>query len=87
MDMLTATYKLSKYSAKIFAPPWKSKHSLKSSKDFMNKIKTKEIPTGYQMVSLDVKCLLTMYCSIAKLILYYKEHIIEKFKQQCQRKN
>ena len=47
MGMLTATYKLSKYSAKILAPLWKSKHSLRSSKDFMNKTKTKEIPTGY----------------------------------------
>ena len=43
----------------MLAPLKKSQYSLKSTKDFMNKIKIEKIPTGYQMVSFDVKSLFT----------------------------
>ena len=55
----TATYNLSKYLAKMLEPQRKSQYSLKTTKDFMYKIKTEKIPTGYQMVSFDVKSLFT----------------------------
>ena len=42
----TATYNLSNYLAKMLAPLRKSQYSLKSTKDFMNKIKAEKIPTG-----------------------------------------
>ena len=51
----TTTYNLSKYLAKMLAPLRKSQYSLKTTKDFMNKIKTEKIPTCYQMISFDVK--------------------------------
>ena len=55
----TATYNLSKYLAKMLAQLRKSQYSFKSTKDFMNKIKTGKIPTVYQMVAFDVKSLFT----------------------------
>ena len=42
----TATYNLSKDLDKMLTPLRKSQYSLKSTKDFMNKIKTEKIPTG-----------------------------------------
>ena len=52
-----APYNLSKYLAKMLATLRKSQYSLKSTKDFMNKINTQKIPTGYQKVSFDMKSL------------------------------
>ena len=43
----------------MLAPLRKSQYSIKSTKDFMNKIKTEKITTGYQIVSFDVKSLFT----------------------------
>ena len=60
-DIITTTYNLSKYLGKMLAPLRKSQYSLKSMKDFMNKIKIEKIQTDYQMVSIDVKSLLPVY--------------------------
>ena len=59
LNISTAIYNLSNYLAKMLAPLRKSQYSLKNTKDFTNKIKTEKIPTGYQMVSFDVKSLFT----------------------------
>ena len=41
------------------APLKESRYSIKSTKDFMSKIKNEKAPDGYQMVSFDMKSLFT----------------------------
>ena len=55
----TATYSLAKYLAKLLVPLRESEYIIKSTKDFIGKVKSKEVPNGYQMVSFDVKSLFT----------------------------
>ena len=55
----TSTYHLSKYPTKLLAPLRESQYSIKSTKDFMSKIKSEKVPNGYQIVSFDVKSLFT----------------------------
>ena len=58
-NIRTITYDFSKYLAKMLAQLRKSQYSLKNTKDFMNKIKAEQIPTGYRMFSIDVKSIFT----------------------------
>ena len=55
----TSTYEISKYLAKTLTPLTKSVYNIDSTKDFLEKIKTAKIETGYKMVSLDVVSLFT----------------------------
>ena len=55
----TATYNLAKYLTKLLAPFRESEYIIKSTKDFIGKVKSKEVTNGYQMVSSDVKSLFT----------------------------
>ena len=55
----TATYNLAKYLTKLLAPLRESEYIIKSTKDFIGKVISKEVPDGYQMVSFDVKSLFT----------------------------
>ena len=55
----TATYNLAKYLSKFLAPLRKSGDTIKSTKDFIEKVKAKEVANGYQIVSFDVKSLFT----------------------------
>ena len=55
----TATYNLAKYLTKLLAPLRESEYIIKSTKDFIGKVKSKEVTNGYQMVSSDVKSLFT----------------------------
>ena len=59
LSNIGTTYKLSKYVAKMLVPLRKSQYSLTSANDFMNKIQTVKTPNDYQMVSFDMKMLLT----------------------------
>ena len=43
----------------MLAPLRKSGYTIKSTKDFIQKLKAKEVPNGYQIVSFDVKSLFT----------------------------
>ena len=43
----------------MLAPLRESEYIIKSTKDFIGKVKSKEVPNGYQMVSFDVKSLFT----------------------------
>ena len=53
----TATYQLAKHLSKVLSPLRQSEHNMKSTKEFITETKEKPIPTGYQMVSFDVKSL------------------------------
>ena len=55
----TSTYNRSKYLAKLYAQLRESQYSIKSTEDFMSKIKNEKVPDGYQMVLFDVKSLFT----------------------------
>ena len=55
----TAMYNLAKYLTKLLAPLRESEYIIKSAKDFIGKVKSKQVPNGYQMVSFDVKSLFT----------------------------
>ena len=55
----TATYELSKYLADLLRPLTKSEYSIDSTKDFIDRIRQKGIPQGYEMVSFDVVSLFT----------------------------
>ena len=41
----------------MLAPLRKSEYIIKSTKEFIGKVKSKEVPNGYQIVSFDVKSL------------------------------
>ena len=51
----TATYNLAKYLTKLLAPLRKLEYIIKSTKDFIGKVKAKKVLNGYRMVSFDVK--------------------------------
>ena len=55
----TATYKTSKFLAQLLAPLGKSKYTVSSTEEFINKLKGITPPDGYQMVSFDVVSLFT----------------------------
>ena len=48
-----------KHLAKFLSPLSASEYTVKSTKDFIEKLKTVKVPKGYQMVSFDVKALFT----------------------------
>ena len=55
----TSTYELAKYLAKLLLPLSPSQYAVNIVKHFTESIKHKKIPTGYQMISFDVKSLFT----------------------------
>ena len=55
----TSTCNLAKFLSKLLSPLCQSDHKIRSTKDFIQNIKRENIPTGYKMVSLDVKSLFT----------------------------
>ena len=55
----TATYQLAKYLAKQLSSLGTSEYAVPSSKEFMTTIKNVQVPSGYHMVSFDVKSLFT----------------------------
>ena len=55
----TATYSQAKYLSKLTSPLSSSEYTVSSTKDFVQNIQTIKVPTGYHMVSFDVKSLLT----------------------------
>ena len=58
-NLNTATYHLAKYLAKLLSPLSTSEYTVSSSKEFMTTIKNVQVPSGYHMVSFDVKSLFT----------------------------
>ena len=54
-NLNTATYQLAKHFSKILSPLRESEHTIKSTRHFMEIIKHKKVPEGFQMVSFDVK--------------------------------
>ena len=55
----TATYHLAKYLSKLISSLNISEYTVSSTKDFVQNIRTIKVPTGYCMVSFDVKSLFT----------------------------
>ena len=55
----TATYKTSKYLAKLFAPLTKSKYTINSTKEFIAYTKELKVEEEYEMISFDVSNLFT----------------------------
>ena len=58
-NLNTATYQLAKHLSKILSPLKESEYIIKSTTHFMEIIKHKKVPEGFQMVSLDVKSVFT----------------------------
>ena len=50
----TASHYLAKHLAKILAPLSKSEYTVQNTKDFVNFIKPKKIPSNYELISFDV---------------------------------
>ena len=57
----TATYETDRYLSKLLAPLGKSKHTVASTKEFIEKIKKIKAPGGNQMISFDVKSIFTSF--------------------------
>ena len=55
----TATYKTSKYLAKLLAPLAKSKYSIENTNDYIDYTKNLKVGTNHEMVSFDVTNLFT----------------------------
>ena len=55
----TATYQLVKHLSKVLFPLRESEHKIKSTKDFIRKIKKEPMLARYKMMLLDVKSLFT----------------------------
>ena len=55
----TATYRLAKHLAKFLSSSGTSENTVKSTKDFIEKLRIVKVPKGYQMVSFHVKSLFT----------------------------
>ena len=55
----TATYKLSKYLAQLLAPLGKSRYTVTSTEDFINRVKTMKPRSNQKMISFDVVSLFT----------------------------
>ena len=66
------TYNLAKYLSRLSALLGESEYIIKSTKDFVGKVKEKKMPNGYQIVSFDVKSLFT------NVVLDWKIDIILK---------
>ena len=58
-NIVTASYHLAKYLAKVLSPFAYSEYTIWSTIDLMKKVKNKRIPQGFSMVSFDVKSLFT----------------------------
>ena len=50
-----ATYQLAKYLAKLLSTLSQSQYTIKSTKDFIEKIRNVNVPHGFDMMSFDVK--------------------------------
>ena len=55
----TATHKTVRYLGELLSPLGKSKYTVESTTDFVNKIKKLHVSRGYQMISFDVVSLFT----------------------------
>ena len=53
------TYNLTNFLSKLLSPLSQLVHNVRTTKDFVQNIKRDNIPTGYKMVSFDVKSLFT----------------------------
>ena len=58
-DFSIAKYHVSKYLSKLLSPLIISEYTVFSTKDFVQNIQTITVPTGYDMVSFDLKSLFT----------------------------
>ena len=58
-NLNTATYQLACYLAKISSPLSRSQYTVEGSNKLVNVIKQQVIPSGYKVVSFDVKSLFT----------------------------
>ena len=58
-NMEIVTYQLAKYLAKLLSPLSQSQYTVKSTKDFINKIKNVNVSHGFDIISFDVKALFT----------------------------
>ena len=79
----TATYKTAKYLATLPSPVTSSEYNIKNSHEFAKSIKNTKIPSGYKMISFDVKNLSTnvpLHKTI-KIILrkIYQEIILDTY--------
>ena len=75
-----ATYQLAKYLAKLLSPLSLSQYTIKSTKDFIQKIHNVNVPHGFNMISFDVKSLFTSVpleetINIALDRIYYPKEI------------
>ena len=55
----TASYQLDKYLVKLLSPLSKSEYTVENKIEFINNIKSEEVPTGHSFISFDLKFLFT----------------------------
>ena len=55
----TVTYEIAKYSNKILTRLTKSKYNILNTQDLIRRLREETVPTGYKMISFDVKSLFT----------------------------
>ena len=56
----TFFYKLAKYLAKLLSPSSLSQYTVNGTKIFIKQMEHEKIPTGYQMITFDLKSLFTI---------------------------
>ena len=56
----TFFYKLAKYLAKLLSPSSLSQYTVNGTKILIKQMKHEKIPTGYQMITFDLKSLFTI---------------------------
>ena len=78
----TASYRLAKYLAKNLPPLEQSTYTIKSTSNFMGKIKNERIYLDFAMVSFDVKSLFTSV-SLTKTIDIILDRVYNRKKKNC----
>ena len=68
----TASYQLAKHLAKLLSPLSKSEYTLQSSTEFMEHTKTKTVPRGCHLASIDVISLFTNVLLDATIVIVLK---------------
>ena len=69
------TYLLSKYLTNVLKPRTdESRHKLKSTENFIDAIKTIQLPDDHKLVSFDVKSLIHQYSTSTGSIMYWERY-------------
>ena len=74
----TATHKTAQYLSELLSPLAKSKYTIQSTRDFVERIRKIEVPRGYKMISFDVVSLFTNVPLDATIDIILRKVYVEK---------